>query len=433
MSSSFNVLRRALPWLILVVSLLPGPLLAQVPGGVADKQKNAPPRGLADTQVAIQNGAFTSNIKIELPAFRSLTPSLQLGYSSSGGNEFAGVGWDLYGFSSIERVSAGRGSPPTSFSTSSYLLDGEELIPHTGLGGTHATLRQSYLRIREGTNWTVARPDGTVMTYTPIFSLFGNPVRWGLTKTRDVHGNEVTYSWFCDQNQAGNIKSTGGGTRNCYPGSISYAGVVVTINRETRPDVTSFATGSSLASQRHRLKSIVVTVNGVTRTSYALSYTTSVRTGRSLLTRVQQFGRDGTTALPPTTMAYADTATGFNHVQGSGSNYGLGSVNWTLKSTHIHDFNGDGRKDVLVHGGLNSQTQILYGSVGGGFQSPVDISNSYGLSTAHWDMGIPTFGDFNGDGRTDGHHPALVSRLGHQPAEALVRPPAPLEPCRRLP
>lgn len=399
MSSASVVRRLSRPWAFVSLVLLAFCAHGQVPGGVAEKQHNAPPRGLADSQVALQNGAFTSSVRIDLPAFRSITPTLRLGYSSSGGNEFAGVGWDLFGFSSIERVSPGRGSPPTSFNTSAYLLDGEELIPSTALGGTHATLRQSYLRIQQGTNWTVTRPDGAVMTYTPIFNPGNGAVRWGLSKVRDIHGSEVTYAWFCDQAPSGQLG--GGGTRNCYPGSISYAGVVVTINRETRPDIPIFATGASLAAQRHRLKSISVTVNGVRRNSYVLSYALSVRTGRSLLTKVQQFGRDGVTGLPPTTIAYRDAPSGFDTFHPVGSNYGLGSINWTLKNSHIHDFNGDGRKDVLLHGGLNSKTQILYGNATGGFQQPVDISNQYGMSSAQWDMGIPTFGDFNGDGRTD--------------------------------
>lgn len=386
---------------LLAVSVLCSwPVSAQVPGNAEAEQQAAPPRGLADSQVSLQNGAFTSNISLDVPAFRTITPRLQLNYSSSSDNGFVGVGWDLGGFSTIDRASPGRGSPaihqPTSGAT--YLLDGEELIPSTALGGTHATLRQSYLRIKgtftssDSATWIVTKKDGTVLTYSPVVQAGADTLRWGLTKVRDTHGNEVNYTWFCDKLSAV--------TQACYPAGVSYAGVTVTLNRELRPDYGTSATGANLASQRFRLKSIAIAVNGSNRSRYDLTYATSVRTGRSLLTKVQQLGKDGVTGLPPVTIAYSDTASGFNNAVNLYGTLGLGSVNWMNQATYLEDFNGDGRKDMLVRSTF-SPVHLLYADGAGGFTNAVDISNSYGLTQAHWTYGVPIFGDFNGDGRTD--------------------------------
>src|SRR5258708_31239487 len=56
-------------------------------------------------------GAFSQAIPIEVPPFHGMEPRLVLGYSSQARNGFAGVGWGLAGFSVMERVSPGRGSP----------------------------------------------------------------------------------------------------------------------------------------------------------------------------------------------------------------------------------------------------------------------------------------------------------------------------------
>ncbi|MEK7806960.1 MAG: SpvB/TcaC N-terminal domain-containing protein, partial [Chloroflexota bacterium] len=137
----------------------------------------------------------------------------------------------------------------------------------------------------------------------------GNTFRWALDKIVDVHGNTVTYSYTKDQTQL-------------YPAQIDYTGhdpsSLAPTNRvlflvEARPDLeTSHRSGFPLTTSK-RLKSIetqatVGTVLSLAR-RYQLTYTTSARTGRSLLSSVTQFGTDGTTSLPSTTFTYQDTGT----------------------------------------------------------------------------------------------------------------------------
>lgn len=119
--------------------------------------------------VSGSSGAFLRTIAIRVPAFHDLEPRLALGYSSQGGNGFAGVGWGLGGFGVVERFSPGLGSPRYDASDV-YTLNGTELLPCPApnpspsctTGGTHTTKVESYLRIQlQGNTWTVWSRNGT--------------------------------------------------------------------------------------------------------------------------------------------------------------------------------------------------------------------------------------------------------------------------------
>src|SRR5688572_16944690 len=107
-------------------------------------------------------GSMQTGVPIEVPAFHGLEPALSLAYSSSGGTGSAGVGWNLAGFSTIERASAGQGAPRYD-GYDVFLLDGQELVPcaqgmvspSCATGGTHATKLESYQRVAFSQNtWT---------------------------------------------------------------------------------------------------------------------------------------------------------------------------------------------------------------------------------------------------------------------------------------
>jgi virulence plasmid B protein len=91
-------------------------------------------------------GSFSYSVPISVPSFHGIEPRLALGYSSEARNGLAGVGWTLGGFSRIERVNPGRGTPRFD-STDTYVLDGQELVPCVAgsvspsctTGGSHST------------------------------------------------------------------------------------------------------------------------------------------------------------------------------------------------------------------------------------------------------------------------------------------------------
>jgi hypothetical protein len=260
------------------------PAWGQTPIGET-KQQPMQVRALADSKVALQNGAMTSAVELSVPAFHGITPQLSLSYSSSSGNGFVGVGWDLRGFSVIERVSPSRGSPrlAQAWGSDSYLLDGEELVASAAMGGNYGTRRESFLRITgfgSGANWTVVQRDGTTLTYSPIFSANSVTLRWGLTKVQDTHGNIVTYGWQCETTTVFN--PTTAITLDCVPASVSYATTTITIFKESRPDPETFATGNRLGRSNYRLKSVSVNVGGILLRAYKLSYLTSARTSNSV-------------------------------------------------------------------------------------------------------------------------------------------------------
>src|SRR5207245_3813938 len=141
---------------------------------------------------------------------------------------------------------------------------------------------------------------------SPTLLSGGNTVHWGQTATIDTYGNTVAYAWVCADG-------------DCYPDQITYNGYSVTLIRESRPNPPSFAIGYDIARTQYRLGLIVVRLGAQTIRAYKLSYTTSSVTGRSLLTSVQQYGRDavyqGTsitagTALPAQTFSYSSETAG---------------------------------------------------------------------------------------------------------------------------
>ena len=274
-------------------------------------------------QVAPYYGSFSHAIPIEVPGFRGLEPGIALTYSSEARNGFVGVGWNLAGFSTIERVNEGRGS--TAFAaTDRYLLDGQEMFAcppgnvsaSCASGGTHAFKIENYLKVAFASNvWTVWQRNGTRSIYTPILPASQGTLRWGRTSTIDTKGNTVTYGWTCLD-----------GDGDCYPATISYNNYLITFHRELRPeqDIQSFAAYDGANRTKYRLRSITQNLFGNNIRAYSLTYTTSPLTGRSLLTSVQQRGRDaaynpdgtitGGSSLPPMNFTYRDDAIGRSFV-----------------------------------------------------------------------------------------------------------------------
>jgi hypothetical protein len=265
----------------------------------------------ASEQVSPFYGSLSRGTPIEVPPFHGLEPKLGFSYSSEGRNGVLGVGWNLSGISTIERVNAGLGTPRWD-ETDVYLMDGQQLIPCGGIaspsctaGGSHATKDETYLKIlfNSGANtWTVWGRDGTRTVFSPTLQPGeGHTLRWGQTSTIDTKGNTVTTTWTCQFGE------------ECYPAAISYNGYSVTFIHEARPDTLSQAAGDILVKTLYRLRSVFVMLGSTPIRAYRLLYTTSPLTGRSLLASIEQFGKDvlaGGTPLPPQTFTYQDDLLG---------------------------------------------------------------------------------------------------------------------------
>ncbi|WP_034851187.1 toxin TcdB middle/N-terminal domain-containing protein, partial [Inquilinus limosus] len=133
------------------------------------------------------NGSYTTELPIEVPAYRGLEPKLKLVYDSTlglkaGGHYagFVGIGWRLAGVPDIVRVSPRKGVANLD-SNDVYMLDGQELVSCSALseatrantascaaGGTHTTRVESYRKIKYEAaynQWLVWDPDGTLSVF----------------------------------------------------------------------------------------------------------------------------------------------------------------------------------------------------------------------------------------------------------------------------
>ena len=260
-------------------------------------------------------GSFSTGVPIAVPPYHGLEPRLSLSYTSEGHNGPVGMGWTLSGFSQIQGIREAAVNPASGWPAVLF-LDGQELVacpagssyPSCASGGTHYTRHESYLKIVKVDNehWTVYGKDGTQTKFTTLGATGDYPWKFGQTQTVDTHGNTVNYTWW----------NPDGGVGHAYPSTASYNGYAVEFLYETRPDViySPVRYGEPRVANR-RLKTVKVRLtSGALIRAYKLTYATSAQSGKSLLTSVQQFGKDATfdgtgsvtggTSLPAQTFAY---------------------------------------------------------------------------------------------------------------------------------
>ncbi len=312
---------------------------------------------LLQPPVANNQGDAQVTFPISVPPGRAgVQPDLSLSYSSSAGNSWVGLGWDLsVGSVTVDtRWGVPRYSPNQESET--YQLNGDQLSP-TAVRSTleaRSTGDKIFTRRVEGSFeriirhgdapgnywWEVIDKNGTTRTYGG--TLDGGGTRdasasltthtdgsgpgfiWGLKQVRDISGNTVTY--FYDKPGGTGVGAANAGLgQELYLSKILYTGSItsntpddpayeVDLVRESRPDVGVDGRGGFLRVTSERLKQIVIKYRGSVVRSYTLNYKTGVF-GKSLLTSVDQYGKDGTPVLATHTFDY------YNDLNASGSTY----------------------------------------------------------------------------------------------------------------
>jgi len=287
-------------------------------------------------------GRATTSIPIAVPPGRKgIRPSLALSYSSSSRNGWLGVGWGLdLGY--IERSTKNGVPKYDSSDTYAFMFQGvaSDLVQIPDL--TYRAKDEGlFLRFENKgapNGWEVRDKSGTRYLFggSPDSeqTVAGKTPRWCLRKVVDTNGNSLTVSYTADQGQL-------------YPARIDYTGHetnglqdlapsnYVTLTTEARPDMdVSYRSGFEVRTAK-RLKEIAAYAQGQLARKYALAYTQSQRTGRSLLSTVTQIGADGMTSFPPTTFAYQDTSTTSYTL--SSNNPSTSQVAWNVRKAN-HDF-----------------------------------------------------------------------------------------------
>ena len=349
---------------------------------------------LTSLQADPLSGSASTSIPIAVPPGRQgVEPSLVLDYKSSGGNGWAGVGWDLH-LSYIQR-STRHGKPSYDDNTDTFIvnvpgaklnLDNVELVR---IGGDEfrAKIESSFARfVFNGTYWEVWDKDGTRYLFGSDTGRATNPYgtfRWYLDRVVDTNDNYMELSYTNDQGEL-------------YLNRIAYTGNEATGDPprhqvdfliEPRADASSsFISGAQVITAK-RLSAIEVRTSDELVRRYALGYATSAGSGRSLLSSITEYGTDGMTALPKARFRY-------QHARGTWTP----APAWTVpqeaafttgnnddrdNAVRLVDINGDALVDLVRAAGADMSKHHTWLNSGAGWTLSSDwvVPQEVGFST----------------------------------------------------
>ncbi|HWO22671.1 MAG TPA: toxin TcdB middle/N-terminal domain-containing protein [Kofleriaceae bacterium] len=261
------------------------------------------------------------SLPVRLPQGRgAYSPSLEISYSSAGGNGWLGVGWELP-LSRIE-IDTRWGVPTyTAAEHVRYLLDGAELVPtteHDGPGCTAGGPGQRFrlrvegsfahvlrcgsdpasyhfeLRDREGTLFRYGGAGATLASYTN-----GGVFRFALREVVDTHGNTTRFFYTTDAESG-----PGEPFRELYPSRIEYTShaslpaayaVHFDLDDGGRPDRIVSGRAGFKTVTRKLLRSIRVTFQGGLVRQYVLTYGHG-EFDKTVLSSIRVYGTHGCAA-----------------------------------------------------------------------------------------------------------------------------------------
>jgi RHS repeat-associated protein len=308
--------------------------------------------GSDSVQPDLFTGAMSYQIPIEVPPGRNgMDPKLALSYSSRNANGWVGVGWDLE-VGAIER-STRTGVDYTKDEYSLRRSGSTEELVAVSLLEYRSKIENDFTKINQikvtdsyPSRYFVATNKAGIKFYygqTENSCVYGpqGVFKWALSRIEDTNGNFITFTYFRDNGQI-------------YLDHIDYNGNQINFYREDRDDKPAMFTSNFSIKTSKRLKTIDVLANGATIRKYELSYDTdpakpgdqySVKTGRSLLSTVTQYNKDGG-SLPAIKLSYSS---GNNFVTREWStNPFKAAENLSDKNEAVisGDFDGDGKIDV---------------------------------------------------------------------------------------
>lgn len=353
-------------------------------------------------------GTMSYKIPIEVPPGRNgMDPGLALLYRSSNGNGLVGMGWELE-VGAIER-STRNGVKYDDTDTYLFRMAGAtiELVSIGVINGVpeyRAKIEGAFNRFKKLISpsnipyWEVTDKKGTKYTFGYFYNNTGGApslikrvpplqydpndstriFKWCLNRVEDTNSNYMTFTYFHDQGQIylDHIDYAGNGSLS--PSNQIY------FYLEDRTDAPIMYTTNFAVKTAKRLGKIDVLANGSRVRTYKLNYATngSSSTGRSLLTNVQQFDKDGTAmgnALPAMTLDWTE-ANGFED-KGAWISGAYG--NWDGSAGRIRpmDVNGDYKMDIVIGPDNLGKWYVLI--TGGQYPDMLSsVSNGLGATTA---------------------------------------------------
>ena len=345
-------------------------------------------------------GAAHLSYPIVVPPGRSgLAPQLSISYSSTGGNGWLGVGWDIpVGY--IQRRGPRKAVPKYNDTTDVYELNlggsSQELVCTANCPPGGGNLREYRLRIEgaylkitynvSSNYWEVRDKSGIKMRFgidaNSRIGKIKEPVngtdtyRWCLDRVQDPKTNYMEIIYWRDQDTTN--------TYQIYLQEIRYNGqesgslqpnhrVLFNLEGSIRPDPIFNYRGGFKMLTRKRLSNIEVRTNDALVRKYLLEYKEPYSdltrpNVRSMLSQITLYGNDGASSLPPVKFTYqaldnslGSTNKGFgtaeevfswpnfsawsnvngNYIQNT-SHQGLGIY------TDVIDMNGDALPDRVV-------------------------------------------------------------------------------------
>lgn len=391
-------------------------------------------------QADLYTGRFTYSVPIIVPPGRQgAQPKLTLGYNSSGGNGWCGVGW-LMDVGYIQRDTR-RGVPvlwtsgPTNTSYSAQYDDSKGFIGNFGgvssplvlVSATNAYplvyrqqvetafLTYNYYSTSSNSYWQVIDKSGNTFYFGEgTTNQMENPqagwtsgvgsstFRWALDKVVDVNGNETLLNYETDAGMLylTNIMYNANVNSPTLPATHEVDFILTT----GRPDTNITFISGYRVTTRLLLGEVDTKVSGTNVSKYVLGYTNSPSTMRSLLASVTRYGSDFSSAMPPITFNYQVQPFKFGPTNfwGGVNTLGIGSGNNDWNALRFMDSGGATRVEMVDMDGDGLPDRVIRNTGGNPYTNffvQRNLGSSFAPATTNYLWGtLNSQGQPNDDG-----------------------------------
>jgi len=343
-------------------------------------------------------GAATYEIPLSIPpGTAGMQPNLSLIYNSQSGDGQLGLKWGLAGTSAISRVdknifyngSVSQITYNSNPSQDALALDGNRLV-YNYSDGIYTTIMETFCRITlSGSGkdawFTVENKDGQTLEYgkTPDSKLYAsgkdNPIAWRLNKVTDANGNYMLYSYSAVNGESvlDKITYTGNSATTLTP----YNTITFNYKKQNTPNPQYIAGGT--LEKNNILTSIQIECEEHLVKEYNFDYDDESCSYPRLTNITEKFDENTSSSLT--------------------INWGSSKREYIKNSTPLKDipaeqiftgdFDGDGVDDILTYS--NKQWKLSKG--GGEASINITLTNQ----PEGFDVTATQIGDFNGDGKKD--------------------------------